>query len=85
MLIVSFSDEGYVSREELEAMLRARGEVHVLAREGRRYVGAQIGIHNPRGEKVGRPGRLRNTEFLFLAAPHGGGLRLPEAWRYSAA
>ena len=49
------------------------------------YVGAQIGIHNPQGEKVGRPGPLRNTEFLFLTAPEGGALHLPEAWRDSAA
>jgi adenine-specific DNA-methyltransferase len=31
-----------------------------------RYVGARIGIHNPRGEKVGTVGRTRNTECLFL-------------------
>jgi adenine-specific DNA-methyltransferase len=32
-----------------------------------RYVGAKIGIHSPRGEKVGTVGRLTNTEFLFVA------------------
>ena len=33
-----------------------------------RYVGAKIGIHNPRGEKVGTVGRLTNTEYLFVAS-----------------
>jgi adenine-specific DNA-methyltransferase len=31
-----------------------------------RYVGARIGIHNPKGEKVGQVGRLRNVEHLFV-------------------
>jgi adenine-specific DNA-methyltransferase len=77
VLVVSFSDEGFLGRSELEAILRARGEVHVLARDYKRYVGAQIGIYNPRGEKVGRVGRLRNTEFLFVVAPPGVPVALP--------
>jgi adenine-specific DNA-methyltransferase len=32
-------------------------------------VGAKIGIHNPRGEKVGTIGRLRNRELLFVVGP----------------
>ena len=32
-----------------------------------RYVGARIGIHNLKGEKVGKVGRLRNVEHLFVA------------------
>jgi adenine-specific DNA-methyltransferase len=79
VLVVSFSDEGFLARSELEAILRTRGEVHVLAREYKRYVGAQIGIYNPRGEKVGRVGRLRNTEFLFVVAPPGVPVSLPSA------
>ncbi len=79
VLVVSWSDEGFLPRDELEAILRARGEVHVLAREHKRYVGAQIGIYNPRGEKVGRVGRLRNTEFLFVVAPPGVPVSLPSA------
>ena len=65
-LVVSFSDECYVTREEMEAMLSTRGEVRVIAHDYRRYVGAQIGIYNPAGEKVGRVGHLRNREFLFV-------------------
>jgi adenine-specific DNA-methyltransferase len=85
VLIVSFSDEGYASRDELAGMLRARGEVHVVAREYKRYVGAQIGIHNPQGEKVGRVSHLKNTEFLFVAVPPGAAFHLPGAERYSPA
>jgi len=69
VLVVSFSDEGFLARREIEALLRPRGEVRVLACGYKRYVGAQIGIYNPRGEKVGRPGPLRNTEYLFVAGP----------------
>lgn len=65
-LIVSFNDEGYLSRAELEAMLASRGHVQVVEIAHPRYVGARIGIHNPKGEKVGRIGRLRNVEHLFV-------------------
>lgn len=65
-LIVSFSDEGYLSRQQLEAMLSARGPVRVIERDYKRYVGAQIGIYSPGGRKVGAVGRLRNTEYLFV-------------------
>jgi adenine-specific DNA-methyltransferase len=33
-----------------------------------RYVGARIGIHNLKGEKVGAVGRLRNVEYLFVVS-----------------
>lgn len=66
LLVVSFSDEGYLSRPELEAMLARRGEVRVFSFDYKRYVGAQIGIFNPRGEKVGSVGRLRNTEHIYV-------------------
>ena len=67
--MVSFSDEGFVTREELEAMLAERGEVRVSDFDFQRYVGAHIGIHNPAGERVGTVGRLRNTERLFVVGP----------------
>ncbi|UJR78857.1 DNA adenine methylase [Sandaracinus amylolyticus] len=65
-IVVSFSDEGYVDREAMVAMLRERGEVAVIERDHKRYVGAQIGIYNPRGQKVGEVSHLRNTEYLFV-------------------
>ncbi len=67
VLVVSFSDEGYLTREELTTMLASRGEVMVLEHDFKRYVGAQIGIHNPAGTKVGAITHLRNTEYLFVA------------------
>ena len=68
-LLVSFNNEGYLHGDELEAMLGVRGEVARLELDYKRYVGAQIGIHNPRGEKVGRVSHLRNREALFLVGP----------------
>ena len=65
-LIVSFNDEGYLSRDQLVEMLSARGHVQVVEIPRPRYVGARIGIHNRKGEKVGAVGRLRNVEYLFV-------------------
>ncbi len=65
-LVVSFNDEGYLTRDQLVGMLSGRGEVQVIEIQRPRYVGARIGIHNPKGEKVGAVGRLRNVEYLFV-------------------
>ena len=67
-LIVSFNDEGYLSRDALVEMLSVRGHVHVSDISRPRYVGARIGIHNRKGEKVGSVGRLRNVEHLFVVS-----------------
>jgi adenine-specific DNA-methyltransferase len=68
-LVVSFSDEGYLTREELTTMLMPRGRMRVITRDYKRYVGAQIGIYNPSGERVGKVSHLRNTEMLFIVTP----------------
>jgi adenine-specific DNA-methyltransferase len=68
-IVLSFNDEGFLTREAAEALLATRGEVTVIERDYPRYVGARIGIHNPAGEKVGRVQRLRNREYLFVAGP----------------
>lgn len=74
-VILSFNDEGYQSREALEAMLRSRGwSVRCAPVDHKRYVGAQIGIHDPRGRKVGKVGHLRNREFLFVAGEDRAGV-----------
>jgi adenine-specific DNA-methyltransferase len=65
VLIVSFNDEGYLAPHEIESILAGHGEVSRTAVESKRYVGAQIGIHNPAGEKVGVVGHLRNTELIY--------------------
>jgi adenine-specific DNA-methyltransferase len=67
-LIVSFNNEGYVRKDDLAQMLRQRGHVQVLEVDFKRYVGAQIGIHDPQGRKVGRVSHLRNTEYLFIVS-----------------
>jgi adenine-specific DNA-methyltransferase len=66
-VLLSFSDEGHVPVEHLRAVLADLGEFAELQVAHDRYVGARIGIHSPRGEKVGTVGRLRNVEHLFLA------------------
>ena len=68
-LVVSFSDEGFIGRAEMEALLARRGEVQVIENDYRRYVGARIGVFNPSGEKVGRVSHLRNTEYLYVVSP----------------
>src|SRR5436190_9389403 len=69
ILVVSFNDEGFLPREQAEQILGARGQVRTLERDYKRYVGAQIGIYNPQGEKVGAVSHLRNKEFLFVVTP----------------
>lgn len=69
ILVVSFNDEGFLPREQAEEILSRRGQVRTLERDYKRYVGAQIGIYNPRGEKVGAVSHLRNKEFLFVVTP----------------
>jgi adenine-specific DNA-methyltransferase len=66
-VIVSYNDESWLAIDDLVRMCAGRGAVEVLAFDSRRYVGAQIGIFDPGGRKVGRVSHLRNTEFLVVA------------------
>nr|WP_300338174.1 DNA adenine methylase [Actinomyces sp.] len=66
VLILSFSDEGFVPLEELTAMCEARGAVEVLSFSSQRYNGARIGVFNPHGQKVSRISHTRNTEYLLV-------------------
>jgi len=68
-LVVSFSNEGFLSQQDAEEVLGARGKVLTLTHDFKRYVGAQIGIYNPQGEKVGKVSHLRNKEFLYVVTP----------------
>ncbi len=71
VIVVSFSNEGYIARAEMEAMLSSLwGGVPVTTIETdfKRYVGAQIGIYNPSGRKVGRVGSLKNKEYLYVVS-----------------
>jgi adenine-specific DNA-methyltransferase len=71
VVVVSYNDESWVTPEQISLTLREVGheEVRMLAFDSKRYVGAQIGIFNPSGEKVGTVARLRNVEYLFVAGP----------------
>ena len=80
VVVISGSDEGWINLEDLTDMASGRGEVAVLAFDSKRYVGAQIGIHNPRGEKVGQVGRVRNVEYLVVAGPAATVRRMSEGY-----
>jgi adenine-specific DNA-methyltransferase len=77
VMVVSYNDEAWLSLDELVAMCsrrRASGRtqtmhVQVLVADSKRYVGAQIGIHNPAGAKVGEVSHLRNKELLVISGP----------------
>jgi adenine-specific DNA-methyltransferase len=69
LVVVSYNDEAWLSLEDLVNICRSRGEVAVLAFDSKRYIGAQIGIHNPSGVKVGSVSHLRNTEIMVLSGP----------------
>ena len=71
VVIVSYNDESWVEPQQIMGWLRDAGhdDVRMLSFDYKRYVGAQIGIHNRAGVKVGTVSHLRNTEHLFLAGP----------------
>lgn len=83
-LILSFNNEGYLTREQIETMLSPLGAVATIGHDHPRYVGCKIGIHNHRGEKVGRVGKVRNTEHFFIAGV-GAEMFLEEQQAVSAA
>lgn len=66
LIILSFSNEGFISREELEPYLATKGKLTVKTKDYKRYVGSQIGIYNPNGKKVGQVSHLRNEEYLYI-------------------
>ena len=70
-LVISFSDEGFITAAGMEQLIRdSLGSeplaIDVHSTDYKRYVGAQIGIYNPSGEKVGKVSHLRNREFFFV-------------------
>lgn len=69
IMILSYNDESWVSREDLEEMCSHHDFVELLAFDSKRYVGAQIGIYNPSGDLVGEVSHLRNLEYVVVAGP----------------
>ena len=69
-VVLSFSNEGFFTQEAISGLLAERfGEVAMVPVDSPRYVGARIGIHNLRGERVGAVSHVRNTEWIFVAGP----------------
>jgi adenine-specific DNA-methyltransferase len=69
VVVVSFSNEGFVPLEALVEMCEQRGSgVRVLAYDARRYIGQQLGVFAPDGRRVGLPGPERNVEYLLVSA-----------------
>lgn len=72
VLVVSFNNEGYLSREEMESMLTSlwggTAFVTTIENDFKRYVGAQIGIYNLKGERVGKVGHLKNKEYIYVVS-----------------
>lgn len=86
LVVLSYNDESWVGLDRLREMCGAGGRhVEVLGFDSKRYVGARIGIHNPRGEKVGQVGRLRNVEYLLVAGEREEARRVGVAARVAAA
>lgn len=69
VLVLSYNNESWISLEDLVEACSVHGHVGVLAFDSKRYVGAQIGIYNPSGEKVGKVSHLRNVEYVLVAGP----------------
>jgi adenine-specific DNA-methyltransferase len=66
-IVVSYSNEGAVAADDVVAVLARRGPVRrVAAVEHPRYVGAKIGQHNPRGERIAAPTHIDNVEYVFV-------------------
>jgi adenine-specific DNA-methyltransferase len=79
VVIVSYNDESWVTIDELRDMCSVHGHVEVLSFDSRRYVGAQIGIHNPQGERVGTVSHVRNQEYVVIAGARAEVRRLVDA------
>lgn len=69
VMILSYNNESWVTLEDLVEMCSVRGHVDVLAFGSKRHVGAQIGIYNPSGQKVGQVSHLRNVEYVRVTGP----------------
>lgn len=68
-LVISFNNEGFISKEALTAVLQnlwnGNNVVNVIEQDYTRYVGAKIGIYNQKGDKVGKINHLNNKEYIF--------------------
>ena len=67
-VVVSYNNESWMTADQIESALTESHEcVTTLAVDSKRYVGAQIGIHDPNGNRVGSVSHTRNLEYIFVA------------------
>jgi adenine-specific DNA-methyltransferase len=66
-VVISYNNEAWIPRDELVDLCASWPAVVLLSFDSKRYVGAQIGIYNPGGEKVGKVSHLRNLEYIVVA------------------
>ncbi len=71
-LLVSFNNEGYLTKQEILDILGRKGKVYMTEVDYKRYVGAQIGIFNPKGDRVGEVSHITNKEGLYLVVTEPG-------------
>jgi adenine-specific DNA-methyltransferase len=65
-VIVSYSNEGYLTPMDIATTLSNHGKINIKQFQHNRYVGSQIGIYNNLGAVVGTKGKKQNTEYLFI-------------------
>jgi len=68
-MVVSHNNESWVSAADIEQWLQAKDyeSVQTFDFDFKRYIGAQIGIHDPKGAKVGQVSHVRNIEHIIVA------------------
>ena len=70
--VISFNNEGYLKQDDMERFLASmhggKAQFQTFTHDYKRYVGAQIGIHNNFGEKVGTVSHLKNLEFIYVVS-----------------
>lgn len=66
-VVLSFNNEGFLGKREIEEMMKERGYLVVISKRYRRYVGSLIGIYNHLGELVGEVSHTENREYLFIS------------------
>ncbi len=64
--VISFNNEGFVNRLGMEELLGRFGKVSTQVIDYKRYIGAQIGIYNLKGNPVGELKSLYNKEYLYI-------------------
>lgn len=72
--ILSYNNSGFVGLKDIQDLfstLYKKGSAFFLKVPITQYIGHNIGVHNPKGEAVGKKGNPFSTEYIFV------GSRLP--------